>query len=358
MQRTSSVFTLISITSITLLACGGGGGMSNGSGGTAGGERNGSGGVTGDGGSGSGTTTTTTVDPSVGGAVGTIPTGVGGAGIPTGVGGTSIPTGVGGASIPTGAGGASIPTGAGGATIPTGAGGISTAGVGGTIGTTVPVGCDQDLSGTWDLFASSVGSGIVQGTLVVSKDGFSLTTTASQLAYNGQGTKTATWKHTDYYYGTTTRLITVQNTPAAANAGSVLIALGGHWVLQSGSETCTLDVATDKITSSCSGRPTDHNVGGSDWPWILPSPENGLHYTIARGSAQVSQFGDFGGSWTARSDSPGSTQGCSINLAGNGATTSCRANNSFNGAMHLTVGADCVGSGVTPTGQEVSARRR
>jgi hypothetical protein len=231
-------------------------------------------------------------------------------------------------------------------------------GEGPDIGNTAPVGCDQDLSGTWDLFASSVGSGIVQGTLVVSKDGFSLTTTASLLAYNGQGTKTATWKHTDYYYGSTTRLITVQNTPAAANTGSVPIALGGHWVLQSGSETCTLDVATDKVTGSCSGRATDHNVGGSDWPWILPSPENGLHYTIARGSALASQFGDFGGSWTARSDSPGSTQGCSINLAGNGATSSCRANNSFNGAMHLTVGADCVGSGVTPGGQEVSARRR
>jgi len=194
--------------------------------------------------------------------------------------------------------------------------------------------------------------------LVVSKDGFSLTTSSSQLTYDAQG-PSATWKHSDYYNEfPTTRLISVQNTPAAANTGSFPVVIGGHWVLQSNRETCTLDVAADKVTGNCTVNGSDYDVGGDDWPWdVLPSPENGLHYTVLRTDALASQFGDFGGNWTARSDS-GSPQNCKIKLESNTATTSCNANNNFNGDLHLTIGTDCVASGVTPSGSEVSARRR
>lgn len=258
-----------------------------------------------------------------------------------------------------GCGGTSADAGAGGTL---GTGGVT--GWGGGAGSVPDTGaagrssCDKDLSGTWDLFASSLGTGIVRGTLVVSKDGFSLTTSSAQLTYDAQG-PSATWKQSDYYYSPTTRLISVQNTPAAANTGSFPVVIGGHWVLQSNRETCTLDVAADKITGNCTVNGSDDsNVGGDDWPWdVLPSPENGLHYTVSRTDALASQFGDFGGNWTARSDS-GSPQNCKIKLESNTATTSCNANNNFNGDLHLTIGTDCVASGVTPSGLEVSARRR
>jgi hypothetical protein len=268
-----------------------------------------------------------------------------------GCGGTSADAGAGGAPANAGAGGT---PGTGGVT---GLGGGSGAVPGpGTAGSS---GCDKDLSGTWDLFASSLGTGIVSGTLVVSKDGFSLTTSTAQLTYAAQG-PSATWKYSDYDNEfPRTRLISVQNTPAAANTGSFPVVLGGHWVLQSNRETCTLDVAADKVTGNCTVNGSDDQyVGGDDWPQnVLPSPENGLHYTVSRTDALASQFGDFGGDWTARSDS-GSPQNCKIKLESNTATTSCNTNNNFNGALHLTIGADCVASGVTPSGSEVSARRR
>jgi hypothetical protein len=153
-------------------------------------------------------------------------------------------------------------------------------------------------------------------------------------------------------------LISVQNTPAAANTGSVPLAVGGHWVLQSNTETCTVDVSSDRVTGSCKGPPGDPDVAAVDWPvGIMSSPDNGVNYTISRSTSLASQFGDFGGNWTARPDT-GGTQSCAFKLEGNTGTTSCKTDNSFNGAMHLTVGADCVASGVTPSGLEVSARRR
>ena len=152
--------------------------------------------------------------------------------------------GTGGAPVVTGTGGTPVVTGTGGASAKLDAGSGDDSGNGPDSGTGGSPGCDQDLSGTWDLFASSLGTGIVRGTLIVSKDGFSLTANDCQLTYNAKGSKSVTWKYTSYS-GTTTRLITVQNTPAAANTGSVPLAVGGHWVLQSNTETCTVDVAAD-----------------------------------------------------------------------------------------------------------------
>jgi hypothetical protein len=254
-----------------------------------------------------------------------------------------------------------------------GTGGISTAGTGGAAGSGTPitpdaglasdggaagtVGCDQDLSGTWDLFATAVGSGIVKGVLSLSKDGFSLDSNGAVLTYKAKAA-TASWAYESEAYGKSTRVISVQSTPAPANSGSVPFALGGHWVLQSNTETCVLDIATDKVSGKCTGPLDDPDVAAIDWPSnVLPSPQNRVSYTGTRTSALASQFGDFGGNWTGQSDT-GSGQGCALKLEGNGASTTCHASNMFNGALHLTVGADCVASGVTPSGMEVSARRR
>jgi hypothetical protein len=341
--------------------------MSSGSGGSTGTQPNPSGGAAG--GSG-GNASTTKADAAAGGVVGTGGvTGTGGAvdaplgtdvasGTGGGTGGASTTSGAGGTSANGGSGGTSAAGGSGGLPLKLDAASGGAAGAGLDAGTAGSSGCDKDLSGTWDLFGSSLGTGIVRGTLVVSKDGFSLSTSRAQLTYNAQNPMSATWKY-DGYSGPTTRVISVQNTPAAANTGSFPVVIGGHWVLQSNRETCTLDVAADKVTGNCTVQgASDHTVGGADWPWeLMDSPENRLHYTIARSDALASQFGDFGGDWTARSDS-GSNQGCTIKLEGNTASTSCRASNSFNGNLQLTIGADCVASGVTPGGLEVSARRR
>ena len=341
MQRSALILTVLAFTSV---ACSDDQGISNGAGGSTlppgtGGTLGGVGGMLID----------IHYDAGVGGIVGT-------GGVAPGTGGAVVP-GVGGALPPVGTGGVPVLGGTRGQ-IDAAAGGAGAAIDGGAAGAAGTVGCDQDLTGTWDLFATSVGTGIVSGTLTVKKEGFSLATSRATLAFDAEA-PSATWKYMSRWSGrTTTRAISVQSTPAPAATGSFPIAIGGHWVLQSASETCTLDVAADKVTGKCTGRPGDHNVGGSDWPEeLMPSPENGLNYTIARSDVLASQFGDFGGNWTAHSDS-GSGQGCSISLEGNTASTSCRASNSFNGTLHLTIGADCVASGVTPSGLEVSARKR
>jgi hypothetical protein len=237
-----------------------------------------------------------------------------------------------------------------------GPGGTSIAG--GSAGSGGPVGCDKDLSGTWDFFASATGTGVLRGTLVISKEGFSFTNSSAQLVYSGQGSKSATWKH-DGWDGWTTRLISVQSTPAAVDFGSFPLALGGQWILTSNSETCTLNIVAGKVTGKCTGRAEDYNVGSEDdWPFeVMDSPQNRVTYTISRTATALSQFGEFGGTWSARSDL-NSGQGCTFKLENNTATSDCHSSNSFNGSLRLTIGADCVASGVTPSGAEVSARRR
>jgi hypothetical protein len=223
-------------------------------------------------------------------------------------------------------------------------------GDGGTGGT---VGCDKDLTGTWDLYTTSLATGSMDGVLIVGSNGFNISTRGDQLIYTTQGTMSATWKTSEDM-----RAITVKNTPATLNGGSIPLALGGVWTLAVGSETCTLDVAKDAVKGKCKNSQTDdRDVAGYDWPDNIPSPANGVNYLISRTSTLPSQFGDFGGQWTATPDD-GNGQSCIVKLDGNSITTNCQTDNEFNGVMHLTIGSDCVASGTTPSGLEVSARRR
>ena len=227
-------------------------------------------------------------------------------------------------------------------------------GGGGSAGAAGAGSCDKDLTGTWDLYATSLASGSVGGVLTVTATGFDVATSGGHLVYNAQGTRSATWTTNT----AAARSITVQNAAGAVNGGSIPLAVGGNWTLTAGFEACTLNVAASSVRGGCHGRAGDHNVGADDWPYgTIPSPENGFNYLASRTSTATSQFGDFGGVWMAGSDS-GSGQGCTITLEGNTITTNCRASNDFNGVMHLTIGGDCVASGTTPSGLEVSARRR
>ena len=302
------------------IAAGAGGSGGNGTGaGGSGGSGSGGASVSATGGTGSGGVSTTKI--SSGGSGGGTDAGVGSGGV--GSGGTTVKPNTG------GTGGASHDAGTGGA-----------------------AGCDKDLSGTWDLYTTSLASGPVSATLVLGANGFTFAMTRGQLAYTATGAMSASYKTRSG-----TRPITVQNTPASVNSGSFPLALGGHWTLASNHETCTLDVAAGTVKGNCNGRPDEFNVAADDWPYIIPSPQNGLIYTFSRTSTSTSQFGDFGGQWTARSDT-GSGQGCAFSLAGNTFTSTCAASNDFNGVMHLTIGSDCVASGTTPSGLEVSGRRR
>ena len=336
MRRAYSVFTF-AFGAACLHACAGNP-ITSGTGGAGGGGVGGSGSggvsVAVTGGAGAGGSSATTASGGVSGGSGgsTVrPTGTGG-------GGGSLGTGGGGGSTARADAAPDVAGGGGGTSYDAGTGGVA--------------GCDQDLSGTWDLYTTSLASGSVAATLVLGASGFTFTMTRGQLAYTAAGTKSATYKTSSG-----TRLITVQNTPAGVNSGSFPLALGGHWTLASNHETCTLDVASGTVKGNCNGRPDEYNVAADDWPYIIPSPENGLHYLFSRTSTLASQFGDFGGQWTAKSDT-GSGQGCVFKVEGNTFTSTCVASNDFNGNLHLTIGSDCVASGMTPSGLEVSGRRR
>jgi len=138
--------------------------------------------------------------------------------------------------------------GSGGSTGAAGGGGAAGA-LGGTGG------CDKDLTGTWDLLATSVGGGPSSGIMILGVEGFTVATNGGQLIYTATGTKSATWATSG-----SRRTIGVQNTPASLNGGSIPVVLGGHWVLSTAFETCTLDVAAGTIRGRCNGRPGDYSV--------------------------------------------------------------------------------------------------
>jgi hypothetical protein len=339
MRRAYSVLTF-GLGALVLHACasnpiasGAGGAGGNGSGGSASGG-NGSGGapITATGGTGAGGSSATKA--SGGGSGGGTDAAIGSGGTmmpPTTIGrGGSTGTGGSGGTPGTGGGAGSTPRADAATDATGGTGGASyDAGTGGTAG------CDKDLTGTWDLYTTSLASGPVSATLVLGVDGFTFNMRAGQLAYAKGGTMSATYKTSSG-----TRLITVQNTPATVNSGSFPVALGGHWTLASNHETCTLDVAAGTVKANCNGRPDEYNVAADDWPYIIPSPENGRNYLFSRTSTSTSQFGDFGGQWTARSDT-GSGQGCVFQVQGSTFTSTCVASNDFDGVMRLTIGSDC-----------------
>lgn len=240
-----------------------------------------------------------------------------------------------------------------------GAGGTSGQGgaaAGGSAGAMAASGCAQDLTGTWDLLAESGVRGPRSGVLVISSTTLSLQVGA-KLLYSAQPAPRATWQSFD---SNKIRTITISNTPVVVDSGSVPLALGGSWMFAVGDEQCTATVAAGLLTGRCDG--SGDYAGGADWPEDVATLNNGRIYTATRTSAAASQFGEFGGTWqtTASSGSGGS---CTITLAGNQVTTQCSDIHPFNGTMHLTIGSDCVASGMTGNvssgfGYAISGQRR
>jgi hypothetical protein len=197
--------------------------------------------------------------------------------------------------------------------------------------------------------------------MVLGPTSLSLQFGASQLgvslSYDAQPTQRASWQ---YGAGAPIHHITITNAPASLNSGSIPLALGGAWTFASGDEQCTANVAAALLTGGCQG-PSDY-AGGSDWPFVVPNPNNGRMYTATRISASASQFGDLGGQWKT-SASGGDGGSCTVTFAGNQVTTHCSGIVPVNGTMQLTIGSDCVASGMTGDGASgfgfaISGQRR
>jgi hypothetical protein len=221
-------------------------------------------------------------------------------------------------------------------------------------------GCETDLTGTWDLVATSEHGNPSPGVLVIGADTFSVTATTERwwastpstkhLAYSASGSKTLTWTRTD----DPVVPIEVQNTPATLDAGSIPLALGGQWVFSANRLRCSAAIDTTS-TILCQDNATG-TVAGGTWPYPIPRPRLGTAYTVTRSSQLASQFGFLGGQWQTRSSS--SAENCTMKVEGATVNLSCNTHNSLGGSLQLTVGSDCVASGLTNTGWELSARRR
>jgi hypothetical protein len=265
----------------------------------------------------------------LGGAEGVDASGTGGAG------------GGSGGSAPAGSGGSHA--GGGGGSQAGGSGGFAVGGSGG-------VSCDKDLSGTWDLIASRPGRRPGGGAMRISANGFLFQLENYDLRYT-VGEKEAVWGTLN-----SSTHFDVTHTPAAFDTGTQPLPLGGQWSFSSGSQECMLSVTTGLITARCRA-PAPYEIGGSDWPGGLPRPRNGQSYRVTRGPSLASQFGEAGGHWLATVDGdPGAA--CAVTVEGNRLIATCTSETAFNGTTELTIGADCVVSGLSSHGYELSGRRR
>jgi hypothetical protein len=213
--------------------------------------------------------------------------------------------------------------------------------------------CATDLSGTWDVMATKPGSasGTFAWVLTLDATTFSMSASGDTLLYTAGATKQLTWTRPSGVIP-----ITVSNAPAAVNAGSLPLALGGNWSLSANDEVCNVIVGATTVTGSCQGPggPGSSVGNGGTWPHPLPNPRHDRIYSANRLSPLASQLGDFGGQWQL-SNGAGAT--CTATVEGNRLTATCTNAHPLTGSLQLTLGNDCVASG-SSGGYELSARRR
>jgi hypothetical protein len=158
-----------------------------------------------------------------------------------------------------------------------------------------------------------------------------------------------------------TRTISAQNTPAPLNVGSIPLALGGAWVFTSMHEQCTAQAMAGLMSVRCLSDQFAYNVGednmGSiNWPRGFPLAVNGRTYSATRSATSASSFGDLGGTWLAQSD-VATGRSCTVTVNGPTLTADCTADK-FKGMTEVTIGDNCIATGVNNTGYEISGRRR
>jgi hypothetical protein len=237
--------------------------------------------------------------------------------------------------------------------------GGSSAGTGGSAGsggTATNTGCASDLTGTWDIIATPTYASPGSGTLVIGADTLTVsvnhgTEGAYRLAYSTQGGQTLQWQEPSH----PAIPIDVLDTPVALDAGSIPLALGGSWSFSANLVRFSVSVGASASSLIVDRLPTGTVVGGN-WPRTIPMPRLGETYSVTRRSQLVSQFGFFGGQWQATTDRNSDT--CLVKVENNAVQFDCQTGNAFNGTTQLTVGSDCVASGLSNSGYELSARRR
>jgi hypothetical protein len=212
------------------------------------------------------------------------------------------------------------------------------------------------LSGTWDIIATPTYSSPGSGTLVISADTLTVsinhgTTGAYRLAYSAQGGQTLQWKDPSH----PAVPIDVLDTPVALDAGSIPLALGGSWSFSANLVRFSFSVGASASSLIVDRLQTGTVVGGI-WPGTVPMPRLGETYSVTRTNQLVSQFGFFGGQWQATNNQNSDT--CLVKVENNTVQFNCHTGNSFSGTTELTVGSDCVASGLSNSGYELSARRR
>lgn len=246
------------------------------------------------------------------------------------------------------------PPGGAGGSAGVGSGGAAGTGSGGAAGGYLPS-CDEDVSGVWDLVAARYGN-VYPGVIQISPDAFamSLTDDHGQIwtmtyARNDR----VTWTRPDR----TPHLISASNTtPGPEDLGIIPMQVGGSWTFQSATEKCSATVTTDSFAATCTASNGTSEVGGPDWPMALPRPTAGQPYSFTRTSTLASSFGVIGGTW--QSSLSGGGGSCQMRFEGNSAKLSCNNVSRLGDSVQLTLGADCVGSGLTSNGYELSAHRR
>jgi hypothetical protein len=206
-----------------------------------------------------------------------------------------------------------------------------------------------DLTGTWDLFATSPAGTPSTGTLVVARDTLSLDLGTIQLSYAAHGgTLTVT-----YTRDGNTSSITTQRAPAAVDLGIMPLDLGGAWTFASETsiESCSASLAPSSWTGSCA-----EYVAG--WPGAVPRPAPHVTYTATRTQQLSSAFGDLGGVWEA-TDGQGGPGHCTMTVQGSTFATSCSSGTgSLTGTMQLTFSGNDTASGTTSGGAELSAHKQ
>ncbi len=213
-------------------------------------------------------------------------------------------------------------------------------------------GGSNDLTGTWDLLATSQGGGTTSGTLVLGASTFNLDipSTGSSLAYSASGSVlTVLWT----LDGSATSIATTR-AAAAMNLGIIPEDVGGTWSFSSsagGSDSCTVSLAASQVSGACNGYVPN-------WPYPLPAPLPGVHYTATRTGQLNSVFGDLGGTWQV-SDGQGGPGACTVTFQGSTFSSSCNgATDALGGTVQLTFSGTTMASGTTGNGIELSAQKQ
>ncbi len=228
-----------------------------------------------------------------------------------------------------------------------GCGSSTTTGTGGTGGTGST---SSDLSGNWDLIASSNGR-TSTGSVVLSSTQLVVTIGSDVLSYKVNGSAlTATWTDGN---GFSSIPLTRKPNATSVSYGAIPLALDGTWSFGDDGQGSPQIIAPI-VTGGVSAAILDY----VSLPDPLPQPEPGEVYLGLRTSPSDSIFGDLGGEWTlsAADESPG----CVVSFEGSTFIASCDDDESdLRGDVQLTFDSTLsTASGTSSGNVELSAKRR